>query len=102
MQRLFLQLSLKLISEGLGLAVTVCVTKDVLPHPKRRLAPAMGQDADSNVKKKSRDIAAVRRIVLWFHCHFLIERYEHYTKRITFPITSSPKGNDRSPENKHF
>ena len=35
---------------GLGLVVTVCGTKGALPHPKRRLAPAMGQDAHSSVK----------------------------------------------------
>ena len=37
-QRILLHLTLKVISEGLGLAVTVCV------------APSMGQDAHSNGK----------------------------------------------------
>ena len=49
-QRILLQLTLKVISYGLGLAVTVCGTKGVLPDLKRRLAPAMGQDAHSNGK----------------------------------------------------
>ena len=48
-----LHLTIKVISSGLGLAVTVCGTKGVLPHPKRRLVPAMGQDAHSNGKKNN-------------------------------------------------
>ena len=39
------------LSKSLGLAVTFCGTKGVLPHPKMRLVPAMGQDAHSDVKK---------------------------------------------------
>ena len=55
--------------------------KGVLPDQKTRLTPAMGQDAHSNVIK-NRVIAAVHCIVLLFYCHFAIELYEHYTKRI--------------------
>ena len=39
--RILLHVILKLISFGLGLAVTICGTKGALPHPERRLAPAM-------------------------------------------------------------
>ena len=84
-QRILLHLTLKVISKGLGLAVTVCGTKGVLPHSKRRLAPAMGQDAHSN-RKNNRVISAVYCIVLWFYYHFIIERYEHYIKRTNIPI----------------
>ena len=49
MNLILLHLILKLISLGLGLAVTVCGTKGILPQTKRRLAPAMGQDAHTNV-----------------------------------------------------
>ena len=51
-QRILLHLTLKVISKGFGLAVTVCGTKGVFTPLKRRLAPAMGQDAHSNGKIK--------------------------------------------------
>ena len=76
-QRILLHLTLKVISEELGLAITVCGTKGVLSHSKRRLAPAMGQDAHSNGKNNNQVIFAVYCIILWFYCHFIIERYEH-------------------------
>ena len=46
-KRILLHLTLK-VSKGSGLAVTVCGTRGVLSHSKRRLAPAMGHDAHSN------------------------------------------------------
>ena len=49
-QSILLHSTLKVISKRLSLAVTVCGTKGVLPHSKRRLSPAMGQDAHSNGK----------------------------------------------------
>ena len=49
----------------------------------------MGQDALSNVKKNNRLIAVVHCIVSLFYCHFLIEQYEHYTKRDNFQILMS-------------
>ena len=48
-------------------------------HSKRRLAPAMEQDAHPNVKESM----VVHRIVLWFYCHFLIERNEHCSTQNT-------------------
>ena len=59
--------------------------------PKKASCPGYGarRPLKCKKKKKNRIIAAVHRIVLWFYYHFLIERYEHYTKRITFPIQIS-------------
>ena len=49
-QRILLHLKLKKFFLGLGLAVIVFGTEGVLPHSKRRFAPAMGQDPHSNGK----------------------------------------------------
>ena len=49
-RRILLHLTLIVISKGLGLVATVCGTKSVLPHSKRCLAPALGQDAHANGK----------------------------------------------------
>ena len=65
------------------------MTKGVLPHPKRRFAPAMGQDAHSN-GKNSRVISAVYCIALWFYCHFII-RYERYLNIQIFQYKSAFK-----------
>ena len=50
-------------------------------HPKRRLAPAMGK-TPTQMEKKCRVISAVYCIVLWFYCHFIIERYDHCSQNV--------------------
>ena len=51
--------------------------------PKKASCPGYGARRPLKWKKNSRVISAVSFCGL---CHFIIERYEHYTKRTNFPI----------------
>ena len=51
--------------------------KDVFPRLWGKTSTQMG---------KCQVISVVYCIVLWFYCHFIIERYKHYTKRTNFQI----------------
>ena len=85
-QRIRLHLTLKVISQVLGLAVTVCRTKGDLPYSKRRLAPAMGQDAHSNGKIIIELFLPCIASFCGFIGYFIIERYKHCIKRTDIPI----------------